>query len=267
MGHIFVNQYFQLINSGENVDVLAIGDSWFHYPNNNLVPPLYGVLEQPTLYVLGDNGARADELCAGSWFANFTRMLTDYPTIKLVCTSAGGNDFAGVGDLDDKILKADCSAATSAEQCFRTGQPGGVFAAVVASYRTLLDAVSAMHPGLPVLLHNYDYAIPDGRTLPGMRSWLKLPMDNCRVPTAGAPLGGIRREIVRILIDHFTLALDALEAAYTGGTKARAELVWTAGTLGNAEWANELHPKPRAFNRLGREGWRTPARRAVGLPD
>jgi hypothetical protein len=266
MGHIFVNQYFQLINSGENVDVLALGDSWFHYPFNNLIPPLHVSLEQPTIYVIGDSGARADELCKGSWFANFSKMLADYPSIKLVCLSAGGNDFAGIGDLDDKILQPDCSAAATAEQCFRPGQPDGVFAAVETSYRVLLDTVSAMRPGLPVLLHNYDYAIPDGRTLPGMRSWLKLPMDNCRVPMAGAPLGGIRREIVRTLIDHFTLSLDALETAYAGGTKARAELVWTAGLLGNTDWANELHPKPGAFNRLGREGWRTPARRAFGLP-
>jgi len=67
-------------------------------------------------------------------------------------------------------------------------------------------------------------------------------------------LGGIRREIVRTLIDHFTLSLDALETAYAGGTKAHAELVWTAGLLGDSDWANELHPKPGAFNRLGREG-------------
>ena len=266
MGHIFWNQYFRLLDSGESVEVLALGDSWFHYPFNNLITPLYVALDQPTIYVIGDSGARADELAKGTWFANFTKMLADYSTIKLVCISAGGNDFAGVGDLDDKILADDCSRATTVEECFRNGQPGGVFGDVGQAYRVLLDAVSAVRPGVTVLVHNYDYAIPDGRTLPGMRSWLKLPMDNRRVPIAGAPLGGLRRDIVRALIDEQTLALDALAAEYVGGAKARAELVWSAGTLGNSDWANELHPKPNAFNRIVRECWRIPARKAMGLP-
>ncbi|MEO7499439.1 MAG: hypothetical protein ABIX11_07605 [Casimicrobiaceae bacterium] len=266
MGTIFVNESFRLTDSGQNVDVLALGDSWFHYPFNNLIPGLHGALEQPTIYVLGDTGKRADELADGAWLAKFRQMLSDYPSIRLACISAGGNDFAGLGDLDDKILKPDCTNETTAAGCFRAGQPDGVFADVLAAYRRLLDAASAAHPGLPVLVHNYDYAIPDGRTLPGMRSWLKLPMDNCRVPTAGAPRAGIRREIVATLIDRFTLALDALETEYTGGTNARAELVWSAGTLRADEWANELHPRPAAFNRLVRDAWRTPARRAFGLP-
>jgi hypothetical protein len=266
MGHIYWNEYYKLITSGENVDVLAIGDSWFHYPHNNLISPLYTVLEQPTIYVIGENGARADELCTGSWLTMFKKMLVDYPGLKLVCISAGGNDFAGIGDLDGKILRPDCTGAATANECFRTNQPKGVFDDVQAAYRALLDAVGATRPGLPVLVHNYDYAIPDGRTLPGMSSWLKLPMDNGQVPTARAPLGGIRRDIVRALIDEFTIELSALETTYPGGTKAKADLIWSAGTLTDTEWANELHPKSPAFSRLVRDCWSGPARKALGLP-
>jgi hypothetical protein len=114
-GHIFWNEYFRLLDSGETVDVLAIGDSWFHYPFNNLITPLYEVLERPTIFVIGENGARADELAAGAWLANLGRMLVGYPSIRLVCISAGGNDFAGVGDLDDRLLKLDCSGEANAE--------------------------------------------------------------------------------------------------------------------------------------------------------
>ena len=81
MGHIFWNEYARLRESGENVEVLALGDSWFHYLFNNLITPLYGVLEQPTIFVIGESGARADELAKGSWLANFTKMLVDYPSI------------------------------------------------------------------------------------------------------------------------------------------------------------------------------------------
>ena len=265
MGHIFWNEYYRLLDSGENVDVLAIGDSWFHYPANNLITPLHAALERPTIYVIGENGARADELAAGSWLANFGKMLAQYPSIRLVSISAGGNDFAGVGDLDDRILRPDCSAATDVDACFRAGQPDAVFAAVAVAYRTLIGAVAAARPDVTVLVHNYDYAIPDGRSLPGMRSWLKLPMDNDRVPTAGAPRDGLRREIVRALIDLLTVHLSDLESSLNGPGRPAIELVWSAGTLDDTEWANELHPKSAAFARLVAECWSGPARDTLGL--
>jgi hypothetical protein len=262
MGHIFWNDLSRLQDSGETVDVLATGDSWLHYPFNNLVTPLHEALERPTIYVIGENGARADELCQGSWLANLRKMLSWYPQIRLVCISAGGNDFAGVGDLDDKILATDCSAATSLADCYRAGEPDGVFAAVEAAYRSLIEAIGALRPDVKVLVHNYDYAIPDGRALPGVRSWLKLPMDNARVPTAGAPRDGLRREIVSDLIDRFTLRLDSLESS----SSQPVELVWSAGTLADTEWANELHPKPSGFAKIANDCWSGPARHALGLP-
>jgi hypothetical protein len=265
MGHVYWNEYFRLLDSGETVDVLAIGDSWFHYPFNNLITPLHEALERPTIFVIGENGARADELAAGAWLANLSRMLVGYPSIRLVCISAGGNDFAGIGDLDDKLLKPDCRGAADAPECFRGGQPDAAFGAIAAAYQTLIDAITAQRPDMTVLVHNYDYALPDGRALPGVRSWLKLPMDNCQVPSQGALLDGIRREIVRELIDRFTLCLDELVAA--GGRPGRPsiELVWSAGTLADSQWANELHPRPSGFARIVTECWSRPARRALGL--
>ncbi|HKE41975.1 MAG TPA: SGNH/GDSL hydrolase family protein [Casimicrobiaceae bacterium] len=261
MGHIFWNDSSRLQDSGEQIDVLAIGDSWFHYPFNNLISPLFEALERPTIYVIGENGARADELSTGSWLGNFRKMLMGYPQIRLVCISAGGNDFAGVGDLDDKILAPDCSGATTVEQCYRAGEPQGVFDSVETAYGDLLAAVAAVRPDLTVLVHNYDYAIPDGRALIGVRSWLKLPMDNARVPTAGAPKDGLRREIVRDLIDRFTLCLDDVQSM----SPQPVELVWSAGTLADSDWANELHPKPSGFAKIVNDCWSGPARHALGL--
>lgn len=90
-----------LLDSDENVDVLAPGDSWFHCPANTLLTPLHAALERPTIHAIGENGARADELARGSWLANFNKLLTQFPSIRLVCICAGGDGFAGVGDLED----------------------------------------------------------------------------------------------------------------------------------------------------------------------
>jgi hypothetical protein len=90
-------------------------------------------------------------------------------------------------------------------------------------------------------------------------------MDNCRVPTQGAPRDGIRRDLVRDLIDRFTLSLDDVVSSSGAVGQPVLELVWSAGTLSDAQWANELHPKPSGFNRLVAECWSGAARRALGL--
>jgi hypothetical protein len=261
---IFWNDTQRLEDANRGLDVLAIGDSWFHYPFNNLITPLHSALRQPVIFALGESGARADELGSGYWLARFERMLHDYPGIRLVCISAGGNDFAGLGDLDAHILRADCSAAQDVDSCYRPNGPEQVFDGVDVAYRALLGAVARANPALPVLLH-YDYAIPDGRTIAAIPCWLKLPMDNCRVPPSADPRTGLRRDIVRDLIDRFTLHLDGLVDAAAAEPLARPELVWSAGTLTDREWANELHPTPRGFDRLVRDAWSGPARAALGI--
>lgn len=261
---IFWNDTQRLEDANRGLDVLAIGDSWFHYPFNNLLTPLHVALRRPAIFALGESGARADDLGRGYWRARFERMLQDYPGIRLVCISAGGNDFAGLGDLDAHILREDCSAAQDVASCYRPDGPERVFDAVVAAYRALLETVARANASLPVLLHNYDYAIPDGTTVAAIPCWLKLPMDNCRVPPCGDPRSGLRRDIVRDLIDRFTLRLDALVDAAATQSLARPELVWSAGTLDDDEWANELHPTMGGFERLVAQAWSGPARAAIG---
>ncbi|HZQ62161.1 MAG TPA: GDSL-type esterase/lipase family protein [Casimicrobiaceae bacterium] len=267
MGKIFWNDETALADAGEDIDVLAIGDSWFHYPFNNLVTPLHAALERPTMFVLGECGARADELGNGYWLDRFRRLLNVHSNVRLVCISAGGNDFAGLGDLDAKILRGDCSGAGDVGACYRPGAPDDVFEDVKAALRALLGTVSDVDASMPVLLHNYDYAIPDGRTIAAIPCWLKLPMDNCRVPAEGTPRQGLRRDLVRDLIDRYTLCVDALaDEVQRDAELARPHLVWSAGTLRDDEWANELHPTPGGFRRLVRDAWSGPARAALNLP-
>ncbi len=48
------------------------------------------------------------------------------------------------------------------------------------------------------------------------------------------------------------------------GDVGRPEDIQGKGTLTNTEWANELHPKPRGFNKIVRSCW-APAFAAAGL--
>lgn len=55
---IFRNACIDLMSSGRTVDVLALGESWFHDPFDNLTNPLCEVLERPAVCVIGENRAR-----------------------------------------------------------------------------------------------------------------------------------------------------------------------------------------------------------------
>ena len=59
---------------------------------------------------------------------------------------------------------------------------------------------------------------------------------------------------------RFTLALDDVASAASAFPDTPVELVWSAGTLADREWANELHPKAAGFARLVRECWIAPGR-------
>ena len=161
--------------------------------------------------------------------------------------------------------RADCSGAAAADACFRAGQPDGVFATSERLSGAVVRGGRRAPRRRPVLVHNYDYAIPDGRTLPGLRSWLKLPMDNCSGSARRGAADGVRRDIVRGLIDHFTLCLDGLVTAPAAPGAPAVDLVWSAGTLADSAWANELHPRSSGFGKLVDDCWSGPARHALGL--
>jgi hypothetical protein len=99
-----------------------------------------------------------------------------------------------------------------------------------------------------VRLHNYDYAIPDGRTILGGGKWLKVPMDACKVPDDGnLARGGFRREVVATLIDTFAFWQDDLAAKHGNVVFSR-----TAGTINDAQWMDELHANWIGYRKLAR---------------
>ena len=99
---------------GEMPAILALGDSWFWYPANNLLNPINRFAGQPTILCYGDNGAEAVELLHPNHFEPFRKSLDGYPSVRIVLLSAGGNDFAGLEDFE-ALLNEDCSALATPE--------------------------------------------------------------------------------------------------------------------------------------------------------
>ena len=229
----------------ENVlspEILAFGDSWLHYPFNNLASEIHAQLGQSyAMLVAGDSGQEAQDWINKKRFAAQAKKYVHYyaPTAKAIILSAGGNDFAGLDDFDP-LLRDDCSGIASAPGCFESKQPELLFQTVYAAYEWLIGLVREQNATVPIFVHNYDYAQPSGLGLFGYGHWLKEPMDTAKVPR------GLHAEVVRYLIDSFTSVIQGLEAE-----DSNIHLVKTAGTLAGNEWANELHPRPAAFRKLG----------------
>ena len=239
--------------------VLAIGDSWFWYPKNNLLNQLHKRLNRKKRHIIlvrGHSGAEAVEYESGPIREQIERDLDRKKgygrTIKAVFLSGGGNDFAGRDDLG-KLLLEDCSNASSAFACLRSGQPKQLFSTVIDALLSVVTLVEEKIPGTPVFVHSYDYPPPNGKGFLGLGQWLQYPMDEANVDRALQP------EVVKLLIDEFWLCLEEAQAK-----APTLQLVDGRHTLKpEDDWANELHPTVRGFNRLAK-CWR-PALERTGI--
>jgi hypothetical protein len=247
-----------LARNGVFPSILAIGDSWFWYPKNNLAIPLHRILNRQHSHVIlvrGHNGAEAVEYAAGPVRAQIEHDLdqeTGYgKTLKAVFLSGGGNDLAGKEDLPSLLLP-DCSAAGSPDACLRGGQPEELFHTVSQALLSVVALVERKIPGTPVFIHGYDYACPNGKGFMGLGQWLQFPLDQCKVARS------LHQQVVNELIDRFRAVLEE-----TRTQAPTLHLVDGRNTLGRDDWANELHPTVAGFNRLGK-CW-APALEAAGL--
>ena len=227
-------------------NILAIGDSWHWYPFNNLLNRLYSILNRRqdcVIFARGHNGALMQDYVSeplASIIRGDLNRKTGYGhSLYAVFVSGGGNDFAGMRGLGS-ILLDDCSNMETAADCFKSGQPEGLFDTVIVSFDQLLGIIQEeLGSGIPVFIAPYDYALPTGIGFLGLGQWLKWPMDQRKVPTA------LQADVVRTLIDTYENKLIQLH-----GKRPQLVVVNTLGTLGPDDWANELHPTASGFNKI-----------------
>ena len=246
-----------MIEEHEAPEILAIGDSWFWYPNNNLLIPLYNILGGGRcILAYGNNGAEAIEFIGSKYKDTIQSALTQWNgSIRAVLISAGGNDFAGLDDMF-KIIKPKCSDFTDVDDCFVDGQPHAIFQEVADAYSTLIAMIADTIPGCAIILHNYDRAIPTGIGFAGAGNWLQAPMNQAGIAT------DLQQQLVNRLMLEFTNRLEDLvtqnedQVWLVDSAKlvpiADADEISGPGTLTAKQWANELHPTRAGFNKVAR---------------
>jgi hypothetical protein len=257
-----------LFEDNQTPHILAIGDSWFWFPKNNLLNPIFNHFNSgKCILALGNNGAEVVEFVGKKYRHAIQSSLDSWgDSIEAVLISGGGNDFAGLDDMF-RIIRARCDGFTSVDECFNNAQPGQIFDEVGDAYGQLIDMVLAAAPNAKIFLHNYDRAIPTGKGFVGLGNWLKEPMRRAHIEP------GLHQGIVGRLLFEFTKRLKAqcarseritfVDSARIGDI-SRPEDIQGKGTLGSTEWADELHPKPRGFNKIVQTCW-APAFAAAGL--
>ncbi|MGX4643865.1 trypsin-like serine peptidase [Massilia sp. SYSU DXS3249] len=263
--------------------LVSEGDSWFQFP----------VLLADVIDNLQDDFNVWSVDAAGDTLQNMVHDHAEYLAAlrrnagkaRAFLFSGGGNDIIGEDargvPVIGQILRR-FEEGRPAEWYLDTPAVEEKFRFVEECLRRVFGNVAREFPGLPVLCHGYDYAIPGGAPgdtrRPGWAAvdkWLGKPMREM----LGIQDHALQREIVRVLIDRFNL----LQQRLCGGGDPAAAFpnAWHVDLRRRVEgrWADELHPTDDGFGAVaaqvklrlrevldrGPQALRAPA--APGMPD
>ena len=115
-------------------------------------------------------------------------------------------------------------------------------------YRELLDMLSDAGQETRVFANSYDYAIPSDKPvkllgIPVAGPWMLPYFEQRGIPTA------LQADIVRLLIDGFCAAVDAVAAEPRGA--GRLIRVETRGEV-RSDWKDEIHPDRKGAIRVAK---------------
>ena len=232
--------------------LVAEGDSWFDYPWHDVLR----MLEDHHGYdveSVAHKGDTVEAMAYNGQLEEFTRVierLIRRGTIPdAILLSGGGNDIAGTqfGMLIDHVR--------SAHAGLNPQVIGGIIdQRIFDAYVTILTAVTDVcgrRTGgpIPIVIHGYDYPVPDGRGVLG--GWGPLPgpwlQPGFRDKGFDDPASCL--DMMVALIDRFNAMLRRVAALQPF---AHVRYLNLRGTLQNGPtyktwWANELHPTERGF--------------------
>ena len=233
--------------------LIAEGDSWFDYPLHDVLSELEDVYGYDVESVAHKGDTVEDMAYAVGQLDAFSRrvekVLRSGMKPKAILLSGGGNDVAG--DEFAMLLNHATSSIAGLNASIVTGV---IDERTRDAYVTILKAVAAICEGqigevVPIVIHGYDYPVPDGRGFLGGWGPLPGPWLEPSFRKKGYEDMASRMPIVVELIDR----LNAMLAGLAGRAPfAHVKYVDLRGTLSTGPryrdwWANELHPTRKGF--------------------
>ncbi len=229
--------------------LLAVGDSWFDYPIHDVLTKLddnYGYNIESSAHKGDPIEAMVSHVGQLDKFARcMDKVVNLGATPRAILISGGGDDIAG-DEFGMLINSFDLSIAGWNNPVVS----GVIDIRIAAAFRMMFASINALCQKdlgrtFPILVHGYDYPVPDGRgflggwgPLPG--PWLKPGFDE----KLFVDIATITQMMV-VLIDRFNAMLENLVKEPGFENVRYIDLRGTlANDLGNykAWWANELHP-------------------------
>lgn len=239
--------------------LIAEGDSWFDYPGDDILSILsddYGYDVRSVAHA----GDRVEAMAyEGGQLDRFLRtlesLLRDGHVPTAILLSGGGNDIAG--DEFALLLDHAQSPTPGLNEAIVRGVIDQRLLASYARIVTRLTEACRAYIGrpVPIVVHGYDYPVPDGRGFGILSGWGPFPGPWLEPGFAakGYPEMSDRLPIMRTLIDRFNAMLATLAAQ---PEHSHVRYVNLRETLQQAPykrwWANELHPTRRGFTLIAR---------------
>jgi lysophospholipase L1-like esterase len=233
--------------------LLAEGDSWFDYPWTDILR----VLEDDYGYdveSVAHRGDRVEEMAyAGGQLEEFARriekLLRQSVIPKAILLSGGGNDIAG--NEFGMLLNHSLSGIAGLNEQVVAGV---IDQRIRFAYTTILSAVTTVcqhytNQRIPIIVHGYDYPVPDGRGFLGGWWFLPGPWLEPGFREKGFEQLQDRIDLVRKLIDRFNRMLHDVVGLPDFSHVKHIDLRKTLSTGPDYKtlWANELHPTTKGF--------------------
>ncbi|MFH0783928.1 MAG: hypothetical protein V2B20_18500 [Pseudomonadota bacterium] len=236
--------------------LVAEGDSWFDYPMHDILKLLednHGY-DVESMAHKGDTieGMAYGENQLSDFIRSIEKVLRRGDRPKAILLSGGGNDIAGaefgmmvnhrgsaIAGLNDKVVS------------------GVIDERIRTAYITILSSVTQVCKELtgavvPILVHGYDYPVPDGRGFMGGWGPLPGPWLEPGYREKGFEDLEQRVTLTMALIDRFNSMLGGIvglpDFAHVQYIDLRNTLLHGAGY--KKFWANELHPNEGGFTKV-----------------
>jgi Dyp-type peroxidase family len=252
------------LNAAATTPLLAIGDSWlfdqwdreFGVVRANLTKSLLklGYKDKASgTSEITSAGRLLSDMAKAAFLRDVTNYLADEPGIKAILVGAGCNDLV-------LVLPGLLKPLSEGDAPLDEGKVSGFIDGMMFTYYDTVIKTLIANSEIPLLIHGYDYPIPDGSwdmvlidpSGPWLQPYFKLHgydvINNRHHLTLAS-------EVMRSLIDRLNDTIKKVVAAYPN----RAHYVKLTGTLASnlaapdqyrLLWANELHPTEHGFDLL-----------------
>ncbi len=237
--------------------LIAEGDSWFDYPFTDVLEELedhhgYDIesvsSKGDTIEEMAYSGGQLDDLARA-----IEKVVRNGRIPEAILLSGGGNDVAG--DEFAVLLNHSSSANRGLNEQVVAGV---VDERIRDAYLTVITSVTevcqqSLGVALPILVHGYDFAVPDGRGFWG--GWGPLPGPWLQPGFSEKGYGDFteNKGIVRTLINRLNTMLETLPSLPGLG---HVRFIDLRNTLSSADhdyqdwWSNELHPTEAGFEAI-----------------